>query len=1100
MSTRTMGARERPDATALEEAEARALDAYAEEVARAPHARLGYVAPLLFGSGMCALVYQVAWLREMRLIFGASTAATAAVLAIFMGGLGLGGWLLGRRVDRDPRPLAFYANLELGIAAVAAITPALMWVARQAYIAAGGATVLGLGGATVVRLVLAALVLCVPTVLMGGTLPAAARAVESPRDVGRRRLAILYGVNALGAVTGAFVATFVLLEVFGTRNTLWLACLVNGLVGMAARKIARDLPPHATTPAQAAHAAGTNAAPPAFVLTAAGVTGFAFLLMELVWYRMLAPLLGGSSFTFGLILAVALLGVGLGSAAYAVRQNDRPATLAGFALTCALEAVFLAVPYALGDRLAFLAVFLRSLSAFGFGGLVLAWAAVTTIVVLPAALVAGVQFPMLIALLGRGGEQVGRHVGQAYAWNTAGAIAGSLAGGFGLLPMLSATGTWSAVVALLALLGVVAMALALRTGATPERCLAPLVAVIAAVALLGTAGPTAAWRHSPIGAGRAELGKGTPNALHDWANTRRRTIGWQVDGVESSVALDTANGYAFLVNGKSDGNARNDAATQVMLGIAPAILHGNPKRALVVGLGTGSSAGWLGAIPGIERVDVVELEPAILEVARVSAPVNQNVLSNPKVKVIIGDAREVLLTTPERYDLIVSEPSNPYRAGISSLFTREFYDAVADRLAPDGLFVQWLQAYEVDAATIRTAYATLASVFPQLETWQTLQVDLLLVGSMKPRPHDLAALRARVQQEPYRTALSVAWRADDVEGFLAHYVARPSLAHAIARQEGSFLNTDDRTLVEFGFARSVGRANLFDMNDLRTVVRARGEDRPVLTGGTVDWAVVEDRHLAQLASTEQVPRLAPHLSEDQRHRVEALRAWGAGKLDEVRNAWSAQRRPPQSSMELAMLAEALGDAGDERALAHIERLRAIQPGEADASLGRLRWRQGRLVEATDALVAAFTRYRTDPWPLPYIMSRAVSVAIEVADKDAADKDVADKDAALARRLFDALAEPFAVSALEQRRLTARLRMLRAVGFEPHCAAVLAPLEPHVPWERELLALRVRCYEATHDRRAAAARDDLARFLRTEPTSFARGLDKGADTVAKEGVR
>src|SRR5262249_54668603 len=177
-----------------------------------------------------------------------------------------------------------------------------------------------------------------------------------------------------------------------------------------------------------------SAAPPAFVLTAAAVSGFAFLLMELVWYRMLAPLLGGSSFTFGLILAVALLGVGLGGALYAFRPVDRPATLAGFALTCALEAVLVAVPFALGDRVAFLAILLRPLSALGFYGLVLGWAGVATVVVLPAALVAGVQFPMLIALLGRGGAQVGRHVGQAYARDPVGAVAGPLAGGGGRPP------------------------------------------------------------------------------------------------------------------------------------------------------------------------------------------------------------------------------------------------------------------------------------------------------------------------------------------------------------------------------------------------------------------------------------------------------------------------------------------------------------------------------------------------------------------------------------------------------------------------------------------------------------------------------------------
>ena len=156
-----------------------------------------------------------------------------------------------------------------------------------------------------------------------------------------------------------------------------------------------------------------------------------------------------------------------------------------------------------------------------------------------------------------------------------------------------------------------------------------------------------------------------------------------------------------------------------MRGLLGALSHPNPRRALVIGLGTGSTAGWLGAVPSIERVDVVELEPLILEVARACAPVNHDVLNNPKVHITIGDARETLLTTRDRYDVIASEPSNPYRAGIASLFTQEYYRAAADRLTDDGVFVQWVQAYEIDTPTLRTIYATLASVFPQVETWHT---------------------------------------------------------------------------------------------------------------------------------------------------------------------------------------------------------------------------------------------------------------------------------------------------------------------------------------------------------------------------------------------
>ena len=192
------------------------------------------VSLLLFGSGLTALVYQIAWMRELRLIFGFSTAASAAVVAIFMGGLGIGGWILGRRADQAPRPLAFYGWLELAIAGSAALTPALLWLVRAAYIAVGGSARLGLFGGSLARLVLSALVLAVPTVLMGGTLPAATRAVETQEDSARRLLALLYGSNTLGAVAGTLLSTFLLLEALGTRRTLWAGCILNALVGLAA--------------------------------------------------------------------------------------------------------------------------------------------------------------------------------------------------------------------------------------------------------------------------------------------------------------------------------------------------------------------------------------------------------------------------------------------------------------------------------------------------------------------------------------------------------------------------------------------------------------------------------------------------------------------------------------------------------------------------------------------------------------------------------------------------------------------------------------------------------------------------------------------------
>ena len=266
----------------------------------APRSAVRSVAPLLFGSGFCALIYQVAWQRQLRLVFGASTAASAAVVAIFIAGLGAGGWWLGKRADRHPRPLALYALLETIVAVSAAATPLLVGLVARLYVALGGQATLGATGATVVRLVLSALVLGVPTFAMGGTLPAAARAIESADDTSRTRTGLLYAVNTLGAVVGCLAATFLLLEVFGTRRTLWIAALLNVLVALTARSRSRSLATASVAgddePAARARAPRRRGT---FALVAAGVVGFAFFLMELVWYRMLGPLLGGTVFAFG---------------------------------------------------------------------------------------------------------------------------------------------------------------------------------------------------------------------------------------------------------------------------------------------------------------------------------------------------------------------------------------------------------------------------------------------------------------------------------------------------------------------------------------------------------------------------------------------------------------------------------------------------------------------------------------------------------------------------------------------------------------------------------------------------------------------------------
>lgn len=1052
------------------------------------------VALFLAGSGFAALVYQVVWMRELRLVFGASTAASSVVLALFMGGLGLGGLILGRRADRTPQPLRLYGRLEVGVAIAAALSPFLIDAVRAMYLAAGGRTVLGIGGGTLFRLLLSAIVLGIPTFLMGGTLPAAVRSVERAGDLGRRTTARLYAANTAGAVTGAFVASFVALETVGTRGTLWAACLLNGIVALGALAVARaaaarggeatpsaEAPPASaaeTAPVPAPEAPTPTAVPARFVLFASAVVGFAFLAMELVWYRMLAPILGGSSYTFGLILAVVLAGIALGGALYGVGARSHRPTLALLALTCALEAVFMAIPYAAGDRIAVLAMFSRELGNLGYPALVAGWAMIAAIVVLPASIVAGYQFPLLVGLLGSGRAQVGRHLGDAYAWNTGGAIVGSLLGGFVLIPMLSAPTLWVVVVVGLVFLGFSSLIVGGASGARrPGAIVLPVLTLLLAVGLITARGPTAAWRHSPIGAARLAATFEGDNELRNMLQNRRRAIAWEADGVESSVALHASDGYAFLVHGKSDGNARGDAATQVMAGLVGAALHPAPKSALVIGLGTGSTAGWLAREPGMERVDVVELEPAIADVARVCTPVNEAVLDLANVHIVYDDAREVLSTTRERYDIIFSEPSNPYRAGIASLFTRELYQAAASHMPPDGIFLQWLQGYEVSSETVRTVYATLASVFPHVETWETRAgSDLLLVASPSPIVHDLDQVRRRVGAESFKRAMANAWGMEGIEGFYSGFIANAELSRAIAALPEVPRNTDDLNHIEFAFARNVGRRNLFDANDLRALAAARGEDRPQTRGEALDWRLATELRTARTLYDERQPQEIGGLDAAATSRMRARAAYASGQVAAAGRLWADQPEIPRAPIDQVLVAEAAARAGSADFDEIIAPLRDTQPTLALALLARWHATRGAVAPAVRALVGSLVAYRADPWPFRPAMVRALELAVELAPKAPG----------VAAALSAALSERFSVSVLDYLRTRVRLDVARA-EFPALCLDALAVFEPEVVWEREFLTQRYTCYRLTKSPLEAVAGEELREFLSHEALPLAEGL-------------
>ena len=468
-----------------------------------------------------------------------------------------------------------------------------------------------------------------------------------------------------------------------------------------------------------------------------------------------------------------------------------------------------------------------------------------------------------------------------------------------------------------------------------------------------------------------------------------------------------------------------------------------------------------------------------MHVAEVCSPVNHDVLRDPKVHLVLGDGREFLLTTRATYDLVVSEPSSPYRAGVASLFTRDFYRAAVSRLAEGGIFLQWVQAYEVDAQTVRTIYATLGEVFPVVESWEVQLGNLLLTGGRQAEPDDLTRLATLVETEPYRSALALSWGVAGIEGLYSGFIADGRLAAALRDGERGRVNTDDRTLIEFEFARSVGRAGLFDAEDLFALAVARGNGRPPLAGATVDWNLVGElrtvRALAEGRGTSARVK-DPALQQ----RLLARDAYAHGDLRAAQEHWLAQDGGPRGPMDVTMLAESLSATADPRALPYIEQVRLLQPPEADALLARWKASAGDVGAAAEHLQAAFHGCRTFPWCYRPLLARSLELAWELTQRRPD----------LGAALFETLAEPFAVRTLDGQRVSTYFSIGLATDFPGRCLAAFAALEPRVPWERRVLEQRERCYTLKHDPRAARAHADLAAFVAATPGTIDGGLRAG----------
>ncbi len=935
-------------------------------------------------SGAAALVYEVAWTRLLTLQLGHTVAAAGTVLAAFMGGLAIGAWIadgvsdrVARSSDPDARRLQLYASLEMLVAcvalllplALAACGPALAW----AY-ADGTAPV----RFAFVRVALSLLLLGIPAAAMGATFPLAAgwfvenrgrESFSAAADAG-----VLYAANTAGAALGAILAGFWLIPAIGLRWTTGIGILLNVLAastafGLSLEPAIKTINEETAEPAETKrsrtttvnapstrHAAGRQAdaktsrrsqgaprsryvapASPSLACAAAAISGFVALVYEVSWTRLLALVIGPTTYAFATMAAAFITGLSIGSAAGSriARRAARPgAWLGAMLLLCAVAAAG-AAWFAASRLPLIVAVEVTGADAV-FGRVVLQQALGIAVLLLPMTFALGAAFPLALALASDDRpNRIGGVVARVYAANTLGAIAGALAGGFVLVPAfgLRSTILWAAIIGAVAGAGCLALALqvplqadgvdrAVQSRPTPESAgqrltpkagrsataVAPpvfrparrrLIALAAGTAAVATILALPPWDRALLTSGAYKYAPYLE--AQDLATVLRAgRIDYYKEGAAGTVTVrDLAGTRSLAIDGKVDASNAGDMLTQRLLGLLPMLLHRNPQEICVIGLGSGVTLGSALATGTVRHADVVEISPEVVEASKFFDRESGQALQAPGVRLIVGDGRSHLKLTSRRYDVIVSEPSNPWMAGVAALFTREFFEVARARLKPDGLLCQWAHTYDISSTDLRSIVRTFSSVFPQGTMWLVGESDLLLIGTngdaIAPHLDQLAAAWTRGTAPAALSDVGISGAATPF-ALLSLFSAGPRELEQYAGTAP--LQTDDRMALEFSAPRGIyGRMT----NENGAVIRALASAKPPPVQQAFDRATDvswETRGRMELQAE------AYEAAYDAFRRAVSLNASNAEALDGLSQAASGVRKQTDEREWLQSLANA----------------------------------------------------------------------------------------------------------------------------------------------------------------------------------------------------
>ncbi len=802
------------------------------------------VLALFFLSGACGLVYEVVWMRMLTLVFGATAFATSTILASFFAGLALGGFSFGRLIDRGARPLFVYALLEAGIGAFAFLMPLLFSGLDDLYVLISQRFGVSFYQLSLFRFSLSFAVLLIPATLMGGTLPVIVKFFADRQEKLGFRIGQLYAMNTFGAVVGTLSAGFFLILWLGVREAAYLAGALNLLIAGAvfildlrARRSGEGMKRAEPRPGVPVSAVSSRVA--RMALWAIGLSGFCALALEVLWTRALVFFLDNSTHAFTTILTAFLLGIALGSALIARFIDTRKRLLYWLGAVEVLIGIFaiLAIPILSNST-----PVIQTMARMNPADPMLPWKwmgmrfATTLAVMLLPTLLIGMTFPIVGKIYARTIDTVGTALGRVYAVNTLGGVFGSAVAGFALVPLL---GVQASVIAVSALNTCIGIALILFDPATARRA--------RIVTVTGSGGVFLVLGAFFLREGALDLTSYTERIDSAEVLSYEEGIGATVKVFRDHYGDKLLSINGFPVAGTPLG--LHDA--QKPLAHLPLLLSPVPSpKVNLIGFGAGG-ASWGVLQYDVERVDCVELVPAVPNAAEWFPEINHGVLSEPRFNLIMGDGRNYALVAEEKYDVISIDATSPKMAGNGALYSLEFYRLLKERLTEHGLAVQWIPFHLLSEAEVRMTTRTFIEVFPHTTLWLTaLRQHAILVGTQEALEIDFTALREKIEDIRVQRDLE-SLKVTDAVDFLGWFVMGEA---ALERYAGDApLNTDNHPYLEFTPAMAYFVADQYRVENLRDMRDSRESVLPLLTnlGATEEeGASVAERIERRFESTQ----------------------------------------------------------------------------------------------------------------------------------------------------------------------------------------------------------------------------------------------------------